>query len=94
MAKETRDEFENRYNGGERDWLGHSASIECYCDYEECTGWGMVPITDLTRFKMHYNTDAERAAALEHHESLVRGMERTVVIDGPMHVTGTIRDGQ
>lgn len=70
--KETREEFEARYNDGDRSWAKHSLSIECPCDYEDCTGWCIVPISSITIWKDHHNTDAERAAALAHHEELLR----------------------
>lgn len=71
MAKETREEFEERYNDGDRWWVPFSASIECYCEEEWCTGWGIVPLSQLTVRPMHYNTDAERKSAMEHHEILM-----------------------
>lgn len=71
MPEETRDQFEARYGHGDPAWVPFRASIQCHCDYEECTGWGMVPISEITTHPMHYNTDAERKSALEHHETLL-----------------------
>lgn len=69
-----REEFEAQYNGGNIIplLLEGRLSIECRCDWEECTGWKMSHVDYLSDdVKLHVNTFDEVRAALDHRLELV-----------------------
>ena len=73
MSK-TRAEFEAEYNDGKlRDLLLYGRlSIECRCEWDQCSGWKMTQLDRLSDdIKFQHNTPDEVQEAIDHRLTLV-----------------------